>query len=153
MSDLQQPRHISTPPIGEESRRRQTRPLTEVLRPSALKKPRKPHHWSGARPPRHQALPDYRCRPRALEGGVSWERSHSHRPRCHRSILPRIAKSSTSKAFTADLPVRAARRWRCSVVTQPDHSDPVGFAQYHGSGSQQSLNTLASGPPAFPFAT
>src|SRR5262249_38065842 len=58
-------------PIGEESRRRQTRPLTEVLRPSALKKPRKPHHWSGARPPRHQALPDYRCRPRALEGGVS----------------------------------------------------------------------------------
>src|SRR5262252_2048785 len=33
MSDLPQPRHISTLPIGDDSCRRQTSPVTEVLRP------------------------------------------------------------------------------------------------------------------------
>jgi hypothetical protein len=36
----------------------------------------------------------------------------------------------------------AALRVCWSVASEPNHSNPVGLAQYHGSGSSQFLNTL-----------
>jgi hypothetical protein len=161
MMYLQQWRHLDPAPTAPSSTWYPPRVAAQkagisvgpMLRPSALKKHRKPHHWSRARPPRHQALPDYRCRA-----------ASARRWRIMRAI-PLASPSLSSVDAAAHRQVVDVQSLRSGppgsrgppvALQRGDPTGPqrpCGFAQYHGSGSQQSLNTLASGPPAFPFAT